>query len=88
MTFATVDRLVHHATILEMNVDSYRRREAIERKWGQDDRPHARQSKHHPDCRSDKFPMKGGGEKGALWAKPQQRLVVAGLDHWHASSTR
>jgi DNA replication protein DnaC len=26
MTVAAVDRLVHHATILEMNVDSYRRR--------------------------------------------------------------
>jgi aerotaxis receptor len=26
---AAVDRLVHHATILEMNVDSYRRRAAL-----------------------------------------------------------
>jgi len=34
MTLAAVDRLVHHATILEMNVESYRRREAIERKRG------------------------------------------------------
>jgi DNA replication protein DnaC len=32
MTLAAVDRLVHHATILEMNVDSYRRRTAISRK--------------------------------------------------------
>lgn len=32
MTLAAVDRLVHHATILEMNVESYRRRAAIERK--------------------------------------------------------
>jgi DNA replication protein DnaC len=32
MTLAAVDRLVHHATILEMNVDSYRRRAALERK--------------------------------------------------------
>ncbi len=32
MTLAAVDRLVHHATILEMNVESYRRRTAIERK--------------------------------------------------------
>jgi DNA replication protein DnaC len=29
MTVAAVDRLVHHATILEMNVDSYRRRTAL-----------------------------------------------------------
>jgi DNA replication protein DnaC len=34
MTLAAVDRLVHHATIFEMNVDSYRRRTAIERKQG------------------------------------------------------
>jgi DNA replication protein DnaC len=34
MTLAAVDRLVHHATILEMNVESYRRRAAIERKRG------------------------------------------------------
>jgi DNA replication protein DnaC len=32
MTLAAVDRLVHHATIFEMNVDSYRRREALARK--------------------------------------------------------
>ena len=30
MTLAAVDRLVHHATILELNVESYRRRTAIE----------------------------------------------------------
>lgn len=29
MTIAAVDRLVHHATILEMNVESYRRRAAL-----------------------------------------------------------
>ena len=34
MTLAAIDRLVHHATIIEMNVESYRRREAIERKRG------------------------------------------------------
>ena len=34
MTLAAVDRLVHHATIFEMNVESYRRREAMERKRG------------------------------------------------------
>jgi len=27
MTVSAVDRLVHHATIIEMNVESYRRRE-------------------------------------------------------------
>jgi DNA replication protein DnaC len=34
MTLAAVDRLVHHATIFEMNVESYRRREAMQRKPG------------------------------------------------------
>jgi DNA replication protein DnaC len=34
MTLAAVDRLVHHATIFELNVDSYRRRTAMEKKRG------------------------------------------------------
>ena len=34
MTLAAVDRLVHHATILEMNVESYRRRAALAAKRG------------------------------------------------------
>jgi DNA replication protein DnaC len=34
MTLAAVDRLVHHATIFEMNVESYRRRAAVQRKSG------------------------------------------------------
>lgn len=32
MTLAAVDRLVHHSTIFEMNVESYRRRSAMEAK--------------------------------------------------------
>ena len=32
MTLAAVDRLGHHSTILEMNVESYRRRAALDRK--------------------------------------------------------
>jgi DNA replication protein DnaC len=34
MTLAAVDRLVHHATIFELNVESYRRRTALERRNG------------------------------------------------------
>ncbi len=34
MTLAAVDRLVHHATILELNVESYRRRQAIDKQPG------------------------------------------------------
>ena len=30
MTIAAVDRLVHHATILEMNAESFRRRAATD----------------------------------------------------------
>jgi DNA replication protein DnaC len=37
MTLAAIDRLVHHATILEMNVESYRRKAALKRKRGKDD---------------------------------------------------
>lgn len=39
MTLAAVDRLVHHATIFEMNVESYRRRTAIDRKQHGPGRP-------------------------------------------------
>jgi len=34
MTLAAIDRLVHHATILEMNVESYRRKTALDRRRG------------------------------------------------------
>lgn len=39
MTLAAVDRLVHHATIFEMNVESFRRRAAIEKKKSGAGRP-------------------------------------------------
>jgi DNA replication protein DnaC len=41
MTVAAIDRLVHHATIFEMNVESYRRRTAIARKAKPDQQPSA-----------------------------------------------
>jgi hypothetical protein len=34
MTLAAIDSLVHHATIFEMNVDSYRRKAAIKKAQG------------------------------------------------------
>lgn len=34
MTLAAVDRLVHHAAIFALNVESYRRRTAVERRKG------------------------------------------------------
>ena len=39
MTLAAIDRLVHRASIFELNVDSYRRRTAIENKRKQRPRP-------------------------------------------------
>lgn len=39
MTLAAVDRLVHHATIFEMNVESYRQRAALQRKQNGAGRP-------------------------------------------------
>jgi DNA replication protein DnaC len=42
MTLAAVDRLVHHATIFEIDVDSYRRRAALERKQKGPGRPPTR----------------------------------------------
>jgi hypothetical protein len=39
MTLAAVDRLVHHSTIFEMNVESYRRRTAMQRKQQGPGRP-------------------------------------------------
>jgi DNA replication protein DnaC len=35
MTVAAIDRLVHHSTIFELNVESYRRRNASDNKCGQ-----------------------------------------------------
>jgi hypothetical protein len=39
MTVAANDGLVHHATIFEMNVESYRRRTALGRKVAAGSRP-------------------------------------------------
>jgi DNA replication protein DnaC len=53
MTLAAVDRLVHHATIFEMNVESYRRRAAIERKRGPGRPPTRATVKTSADASSD-----------------------------------
>ena len=49
ITVAAIDRLVHHATILEMNVDSYRRRTAAGRRDITDPDDNLRRQ---PRCRS------------------------------------
>lgn len=48
MTLAAVDRLVHHATIFEMNVESYRRRTALQRKQHGPGRPAIRATPKNP----------------------------------------
>ncbi len=50
MTLAVVDRLVHHATIFEMNVESYRRRPPSTANAGAVGHPAARQSPPTPEC--------------------------------------
>jgi DNA replication protein DnaC len=49
MTLAAIDRLVHHATILEMNVESYRRRAALIESKAPGGRPLTRQSRTRVD---------------------------------------
>ena len=49
MTLAAVDRLVHHATILELNVESYRRRAALERQRSPGRPPSRATTKTTPD---------------------------------------
>jgi DNA replication protein DnaC len=39
MTIAAIDRLVHHATILEMNAESFRQRTAVSNHRAQAERP-------------------------------------------------
>ncbi len=48
MTLAAINRLVHHSTIIEMNVESYCRRTALERKRGPGDLPRTRHRKLPP----------------------------------------
>ena len=52
MMFAAIDRLVHHATILEMNVESCRRKEAVDKARGPGRPPTRATIKGHPDRRS------------------------------------
>ena len=50
MTLAAIDRLVHHSTILEMNVESFRRKAALEQKRGRGRPPdHATSKKTEPE---------------------------------------
>jgi len=53
MTLASIDRLVHHATILEMNVESYRRREASIENAGVAGQRRTRQSRKQKNPKAD-----------------------------------
>jgi len=58
MTLAAVDRLVHHSTIFELNVDSYRRRSAVANKRGRG-RPATRATaKNTPSSATERDPEK------------------------------
>ena len=65
MTVAAIDRLVHHATILELNVESYRQRAAAGRRRYEVDADHsqadaeASSSGDNPDDHSDNNPNGG-----------------------------
>lgn len=56
MTVAAVDRLIHHSTIFEMNVDSYRRREASISKRGRGRPAKRATAKNTPTASSDDAP--------------------------------
>jgi len=68
MTLAAIDRLVHHATILEMNVDSYRRKAALDRKRGRGEKSSDLTLAAPPDCRAIAVSRLGGPLEG-LWHK-------------------
>ena len=53
VTVAAIDRLVHHATILEMNVDSYRRRAAAARTTARPDAAATTTSDNQPTDNAD-----------------------------------
>lgn len=53
MTVAAVDRLVHHAVIVEMNVESYRRREAMASKAKSRGRPATRATKKNTGAENE-----------------------------------
>jgi len=53
VTVAAIDRLVHHATILEMNGDSYRRRAAADRATPKADAPATTTDDNFGDSQAD-----------------------------------
>ncbi|HUL12822.1 MAG TPA: hypothetical protein VLU73_11740, partial [Methylococcaceae bacterium] len=52
MTLAAVDRLVHHGTVFEMNVESYRRRAVLQRQSRSEGRKASRHSRLWRKCRA------------------------------------
>ena len=95
MTVAVVDRLVHHATIFEMNVESYRCRAALERQRGPGRPPvHATIRRQHltvaPRQKQPRRPLArrshGGNHGDAATAGVASRLSLA--SHPDRRSTR
>lgn len=76
VTLAAVDRLVHHATIFEMNVESYRHRSSIEAK-----RQSGRPASFATTKASSQFVAERQSDHDeALAAHPDRRAIVCKSD--------
>jgi hypothetical protein len=87
MTLAAIDRLIHHATILEINVESYRRKEALDRKRSRG-RPAAhttpKELKHAPELSREL----GFGRKESQKDVARVQAAVAARQFCNASLLR
>lgn len=75
MTLAAVDRLVHHSTIFEMNVESYRRRTAIVRKQTGAGRPAS-----YATTRSTAATHRAGSASSSMHVRYWEIKLVHGSD--------
>lgn len=79
MTLAAVDRLVHHATILELNVESYRRRAAVERRKGPGRPPARATNKDDADRRSATIRMRNPLDRSVPRSNPRHAATPSTL---------
>ena len=84
---AAVDRLVHHATIFEMNVESYRRRAAVEqkRKRGRPRntrRPSTPQPVTRRGNQTEKGPLRATINAATI-EKPRHRILILIVARFH-----
>src|SRR5271163_3668480 len=76
MTLAAIDRLVRHATILEMNVESYRRRAALDRKRGPGRPPTHAAIKENTRRRAGPRDRRLSAPRMSAWRRPFLRLTT------------